>query len=189
MKAGFIITGSSLGHDTKPTRSEAEAAANIYTVLMTGVRAVGEGFTQPDDDWMPIWMVLDRKGGATMVSTDLDKYDAVEAIAHLTRLKGAIAVGSVHSSWTLASDCVKDPERLAEIQEQINAGSPVSSFPERREEVALAIYTASNVALHTALIMRFDDKPPKLGQFKPYFGGQIDGAMVSPIVDALKRQG
>ena len=178
------------GMRVPPSRSEQEALATAFTVLTSGARSVGLTFTEPDDDWMPIWMVVEPNGTATMITGDVHKHEMARRVAAMAKEKGAIAVGFISSVWTLDSERVGSPEQLQEVLDRIQrVGGSLEFVPGRLEQVMIATYSASTVQLHSALISRYEDKPPKLGPFQPYLDGDLDGVMVRPIQAALIHQG
>lgn len=175
-----------------PSRNETEALERVRSVLIDGARQIGEDFTQPDDDWMPLWMVVEPQGLATMIFSDLDKYELMTAVAIFAKLKGAIAVGFVSSVWALAAEGVGSSEELQKVMDRIQrAGGSLEDVPGREEQVMITTYSATKVELHRAVITRTDDAPPTLGEFEVMSSddGQIDGAMVTPIQRALAREG
>lgn len=175
------------------TRTEAQAASRVRKVLTNGARDVEARFTEPDDDWEPIWLVATQDTGYIVAPgnvTAQDKHVMVEAVAAFARQKGAVCVGHLHSSWMVwHQDMTR--ERMDEVTAQMeaNAGS-TEGIPERREVLLLAVHTASRSSIAMADITRHDGAPPTLAAFRQYGdGGNFAGAMVDPIHDALIKLG
>ena len=176
-----------IGIQVPPTESESDAHDVVRDVLQSGAERVGAKFTEPDDDWDPIWMIVTKtQGTLLMPGSDVDKYEMTDAVATLARRWGAIGLGHLHSSWI-----VTDPESVAIATER--NGSTVG-LP-RDEVLLLATYTAGNARHYTASITRHEDGPPTLGPFELMFDAteneivKLAGAMVDPLMKALERVG
>ena len=115
------------------------------------VARVGEGFTEPDDDWAPVLFAQDGKGELTVVGFPvLDDRDATVAILRTTLHKvGAVRYALVLSSWAATSDYV-----------------PPSENPERREVLTLLLSDPETDDFYLAPILRREDAPPRLGEWE-----------------------
>jgi hypothetical protein len=183
------------------TKTEREAAEVIHDLLVTGAGQVGAKFTEPDDDWDPIWAVTDGQGRATllvpdrMVSPD-DKVRMTNAVATYARKVGAVAIGHLNSSWLVdGSDGSISETRMRAIHAQMEAhhGS-TEGIAERREALMVAVYTAGGYQHHMAFIQRHDAEPPALGPWV-LFGSSdreregAEGRMMTPLQESLRRLG
>jgi len=178
-----------------PTKNEAEAMDLAYDILHRGALSVGEGFEDPDDDWMPMWLVLTKDQGHFMTPAGVDKYMMVEAVGHWAREHGAICVAHLDSTWMVkqTEDMTKEraDEIFAQMQEQHGS---TEGIPERTEQVMLAVYTASAYRFYQAPIIRHEGGPPTLEPFELVFSSDstdsdLHGAMVEPIRQAIWRRG
>jgi hypothetical protein len=172
------------------SRSEAEAASIVYRTMDRGARAVATQFTEPDDDWDPVWLAATQTYGVILAPGDIDKLDMVESVAVIARKMGAVAVGHVHSSWAVLADDVGE-QRMREIQQHMEThDGSTEGLPERTEVVMLAVHTASRSNIRLAPIQRTTTAPPTLGPWRTFpSGGGVTGAMVDPLRRALHRLG
>lgn len=182
-----------IGVKVPPTASAREAMAVAFDVLSTGARQAGASFREPDDDWRPMWLILTKSQG-TLVSGDGDKYAMVDYVAQLARRFGAVAVGHLHSSWMIDAETAGSQEALdLLIQIARDRDGSTEGLP-RREIVMIALHSAAVTHQYHARIDRSDDAPPTLGAFELVAdssedGMRFEGAMIDPIVDALKTTG
>jgi hypothetical protein len=175
-----------LGIRVPQTKDDAQAHDLALNVLQTGAERAAVEFTDPDDDWAPIWLVL-TANRATVISPGprVEKYEAVDYVARLARRWGATALGHLHSSWI-----VTDPEAVA-IATQRHGDT--EGLP-RQEVVLLATYTAGHARQYTAQINRHQEAPPTLEPFELIVDTatseiHVQGAMVTPLLNALARVG
>ncbi len=180
------------------TATEREAAEVIYGVLSSGAQEVGATFTEPDDDWEPVWMVNDGKGHGTVLAPDRmegasGKTAMTHAVAYFARKVGAVAIGHLTSSWIVEHKDVS-AERMREVREQMDANDgSTEGIPERREVLLVAVYTAGGFKHRLASIERHDG-PPTLGPWEVFAdsereGLSIDGRMATPLQESLRRLG
>ena len=172
------------------TRSAAEAAEHVRSALEHGARNVQYEFTDPDDDWTPIWLIVTPDGSGTIITGNLHKHDMARRVGALARRFGAVALGHLHSSWMVSVEDVSD-ERMKIIG---SGRVAVSDQPERREIILLAVYTAGTAKQLVAPIIRHVDRPPELGPFESPLPDIPDdvtysGAMVDPLQEALVKVG
>lgn len=172
-----------------PTKTEREASVFIAEFLKNGARSVGHEFTKPDDDWVPLWMVVQPEGVATfIVGGDVEDED-LQAVALLVRRVGAVAVGMVASTWQVNSDGMSR-ERADEVFAQIHAQhGDTEGVPERFEAVFVSVLTATIVRGWAATIVRHKNRAPTLKPFKETQAGSWTGRVVEPIRAALIRMG
>ena len=169
-------------------KSEAQAVEVARATLNDGCRRVGAEFTEPDDDWSPMWLVVEKKE-ASLLTSDANKHVMAEAVGVFARRRAAIAIGHLHSSWLVDYQGMS-PLRAKAIQREMEATGTTEGIPERIEVLLLATYSASIAKAWTARILRRDGRPPLLGLFKPMPGhGQMGGAMVDPLRKGLVKLG
>ena len=82
------------GITVPPTQTETEALAVAYDVLVDGARATGAAFTEPDDDWAPMWLVLTQSQG-TLLTGNADKYTLTDQVARTQVSQSFVNTGSV----------------------------------------------------------------------------------------------
>jgi len=183
-----------IGLHLKPSRSEAEAITQLYTVLTTGAHANEARFSDPDDDWTPIWLVYVADGHGTLITGDAHKHDLAQYVGAFARRVGAVAIGHLHSSW-MVWQSEMTPARAAEVEKLIRwGGTPIQALPERQEVLLVQLHSAMAWEQHLARIERFDGAPPKLHPFERMGGSSdegltVTGAMVDPLREALTRLG
>lgn len=174
-----------------PTSTEREVLEMLHELLTGGAYRVGNDFVDPDDDWVPIYIIVDKMGGA-LFTGDAHKHDMVQLVAMIARATGAIGVGMAHSAWSVAAEDMTK-ERAEEVLEYQERGGKIEDLPERREIVIVALYTASQCQIHTARIERREGKPPLLGEFRKSLDTAdhqtVSGAMVDPIQESLMKIG
>lgn len=180
------------------TESEGQAARAARALLINGAREVGRKFTHPEDDWHPIWAVLTQdqgtiiETGAREANDPRAKTKITQYVADFARRRGAIAIGSLMSTWQVILDVEKlGEQRVREIERQVRAQDGSTEGIEGRVERLLVItYTAGNVESQHAPINRHDNAPPTLGEFAAI--GDLDhleGRMTEPLQEALRRIG
>lgn len=182
-----------IGIQVPPTASEREAHEVARDVLEGGARKVGAEFREPDDDWRPMWIVLTRTQG-TLVTGSGDKHQMTHYVAQLARRFGAHGVGHLHSSWMIEPEDVGgDQDAFDTLIELVRMRDGSTEGLPRREVVMVATYTAGEARQAFAPIHRSEGAPPTLGPFGETYTttdhGTVEGAMVDPIVAALKRVG
>ena len=172
----------------RPPKSEAQAVEVARATLNDGCRRVGADFTDPDEDWSPMWLVVEKKV-ASLLTSDVHKHVMAEAVGFYARRHAAIAIGHLHSSWLVDYQSMS-PLRAKAIQREMEATGTTEGIPERIEVLLLATYSASIAKGWTARILRREDRPPVLGLFRPMPGhGQMGGAMVDPLRAGLVKLG
>lgn len=183
------------------TASEAEAAEVALDILRHGAQTIGAKFTDPDDDWLPTWAVITPDHG-TIIGTGQHEANDQRAkaavtrhVASFARRVGAVAIGSLMSTWVVELDVKGDPERARQIQRQVEAaGGSLENIAERVERLIIFVYTAGSFTTYWATIDRHENAPPMLGEFKAELrssdeGASLTGRMTEPLQDALRRFG
>ena len=152
--------------------------------LKGGARHVGEGFTQPDDDWQPIAFVCDTQGQTTALMLDPEMFrpgrkEVMFAfLSEEMRRLGADRVGFVISTW-MAKAPTKDPE---EAMRWAETAGPPSEQPDREEGLVISWGDVTGDHLSMAEITRHPDGPPTLGDWQDMRG---DGALVECVRRAV----
>lgn len=173
-----------------PTTSEADAIEVAYRVLSVGARDNLREFTEPDDDWMPIWFVVTQRQG-TVISGNAPKHEMAEYVGRWARHVGAVAIGHLHSSWLVNAEDIGE-ERMRELQQR---GGLTEGIAERQEILLLGLYSATTARQHHAGITRHENAPPTLSAFDLVYDSanpkhtDLVGAMVDPLREALVRLG
>jgi len=180
------------GIKVRPTVSAREAMQEAYDVLTTGARKTGAEFTEPDDDWRPMWVILTKTQG-THVTGNAHKHAMTDYVATLARKYGAVAVGHLHSSWMIHAQDV-DEQRFDEIHAYLRQGGSLEDVPESREQLMLNLHSAGETRQYHARIHRDGVRPPALDPFELAIStaeknAEVSGAMSDPIVAALRRIG
>lgn len=131
-----------------------------------GPRAVGAKFTKPDDDWEMVLVTL-GPGGFRITAIIIPTEDCKDGVLpflegqfreHVPRLACLVM-----SAWT-TSISKEDPGYEAALENMNRYG--VRSHPGRREVLFVQIADAGGrYEIYEAPIIRFDDLPPKLGDF------------------------
>ena len=174
----------------KPTKSEEEGMDHVLRVLAEGARSIEQGFKEPDDDWAPIWLIINPDGVGTFYLSELDKELTAELMGKQARAMGAHVVGFIGSSWGVDAKDVPEDERKR-FRELVQAGTPVAEMPYRVEQVVISIYAASQVRLYNAVITRYEDQPPHLGEFYRLDDPEmeVEGRLVNPVQAGLRQLG
>jgi hypothetical protein len=127
--------------------------AGLRQRVQASVANIEAGFSQPDDDWAPMMLTQDGRGEVTVVAFPvLDDRDATVAILRAALRKvGAVRYAIVLSSWAAADDLV-----------------PPSENPDRRELLTLLLSDPETDEFYAAPILRREDAPPRLGEWKKW---------------------
>lgn len=172
------------------TKTEAEGRTLVFQVLASGAHSVEALFTEPDDDWMPIWMVVEAKGQARMITGNLHKHEMADRVAEIAKELGAVAVGFLSSAWALNVESAGGQEQLNELADEMErTGQAIEEMAERVEQVMISVHSASQIEVWCADIKRHETRPPKLGPFVQFEGGVVAGRMSDPLQRALIREG
>lgn len=163
---------------------------DLIKTLKIGAEVVRKDFTDPKDDWDPQCMLTDKNGKLGMVlipgfSNDREKDIAVEALCEVVRLSGAQSLAMLSSHWTVSYSA--DMIGIA----QIMSGVTPEEHPDRREKLVI---TGFDIAMEDAImttseIIRHKDQPPTLGEWKEPYGKQARGEMITPLLEAIKKNG
>lgn len=162
------------------------------------VRNVGRSFTEPDDDWPPMFIAEMRGGRGAVGLLPLEAFasdDTKDVLAEVVlpaiieRFK-ATKFAFTTSAWLSIVGHRPDVQAA-----QMEGRMRPSEDPERIEIVTLTCYDAERHDWFGARIHRTRRRPPKLGPFQEaheIIGGErrpdwnVDGRFVDPIVQALR---
>lgn len=169
--------------------STSEELHNLFEVAQKQAVVISESFEEPDDDWMPIALALNRDNSLLVVGLDpaffsnsRSKDDMVEFLVSTIKDKDIQAFVLQLSVWMLQLEPgeMKHPEVLPE-------GVPDSFADDPRSIEAVVIHglSADENLCARALIQRSDDQPPKLSEFQTDIQSTA-GRMIEPFRDALK---
>jgi hypothetical protein len=144
--------------------------------MKEGAKQVEMGFTNPDDDWVPVMLVrMGKKCATMMVSIGDDKDTVGEAITGYLRSNNADEAVFIASSWMV---CVEGEKSHSEIDQLPSA----SQHPNRKEALVLTHVTRNSARMFVADIHRHNDAPPTLGKWsKPTSGLAVRGRFVDAM--------
>lgn len=151
------------------------------------VRYVGEQFTKPDDDWMPVAFLYSRKKikivGIEMTRGQKDGVvPALTAIAHgFKAVRGALVMSVWHHSVVMDSP-------LKEVEIGLMDQMGVRNHPDRKEAVQVELYDGKDTEVWMADIIRHVDKPPTLGQWIKIEGENRSGRFANVLERCIGKQ-
>jgi hypothetical protein len=187
-----------MGVKVPPSKTALEAATAASDTLMKGAREVQRKFTEPDDDWRPMWLVVTPTQGTVITPESMtnaaEREAVVRTVARFARERGAVAIGHLHSTWHVPPEKLSE-ERQREVFAQVDRqDGSTEGIPEREEAVMIALYTATTFRLVMAPIGRHEGAPPTLGEFTAVMTSEdeeaeLSGRMVDPLRAALRRLG
>lgn len=150
-------------------------------VAKQAVEQVGQGFDEPDDDWMPVLLAFSGEA-LTVVGMATPKDLWPRLAQSIVRKENATFLAAVLSSWML--DSQRTPHQ--EIQRHMDAGGSVSSHPDRIEVLILDCSDGRRHETWRARIIRNEDAPPRLDTWVRLPGeGMAEGRMASITVGAF----
>jgi hypothetical protein len=160
-------------------KSPEEMLSKITEFLKSGAERCGKEFTDPEDDWIPMYLVVFEKGDARLITSTLDKHILVNLIAMGVSNAGAVGIGQLNSSWMRMQEDKTPPE-----------GS-IAGKPGSEEGLMLALYSRTNWWIEWAPIERDGKNPPSLGSWKKMMerkeGEEVSGMMFDPLLRALRK--
>jgi hypothetical protein len=157
------------------------------------VQEIGAGFTEPNDDWDPVALFIDREEALTVAALDYSFFSserakdmlAEEVLPTLVRETKAQYVAFVIGAWQVL---VRGPGPLPKLLP--------SEHPDRVEIIGVTLVSARQAAMASAEVIRREDGPPLLsdwttvqveGPTDPRAG--LAGRFVDPLRRALTPQG
>jgi len=171
--------------------ADMSSAEELGEFLRNQARDTSTQFDDPDDDWMPVMLVVSR-GRAALVGVEIPEDENLKRklLGSLlpttvrTQFGGdkPIAVGLVVSSWMLEDDSPEHHEWL----EGLHYGShdeAIRHHPDRVEKLVCYLADGSGDQLWMATIYRDGEQPPGLGEWerqladKGKLGGLIPGML------------
>jgi len=160
-------------------KSPEEMLSKITEFLKSGAERCGKTFTDPEDDWIPMYLVVFDEGPARLITSTLDKHALVNLIATAANGAGAVGIGQLNSSWMRMQEDKTPPE-----------GS-IAGKPGSEEGLMLALYSRTNWWIEWAPIERDGKNPPTLGSWKKMMerkeGEEVSGMMFDPLLRALRK--
>ena len=161
-------------------KSPEEMLDKIAELLKSGAEKCGKDFTDPKDDWYPVYLVVLGPGEAKLVTGTGDKYALVNAIAEGVSATGAVGIGQLNSSWMQMRPDMTPPK-----------GS-IAGKPGSEEGLLLTVYSRTNWWIEWAPIKRHKTRPPLLDAWKRMMerkeGEEVRGAMFDPLLQASKEE-
>lgn len=150
--------------------------------------SIGESFTEPDAEWAPVMIYVtgsgEHRAAPLSFSSDEEKVELFErTLPQLLRSESATHVVLVIPVWVL--DLPTDSERLARVLH----GEKVADQPDKKEYLVVSGATALQDEVWRAEVLRSDDAPPRLGEWRKEAYTQQGGLMVEPLRRALALQG
>ena len=159
--------------------SPEEMLSQIAEFLKSGAEKCRKVFTDPEDDWMPMYLVVFDKGDARLITSTLDKHILVNLIASCASAASAVGIGQLNSSWLRMQEVGPLPE-----------GS-IANKPGSEEGLMLTVYSRTNWWMEWAAIKRHRKHPPMLDAWKKMMerkeGEEVRGAMFDPLLRALRK--
>lgn len=146
----------------------------------TMVRGVATTFTKPDDDWTPV-LFMEAPGGPLVFGLFIDKEHWPGLLEQLGREKHPTFVAAVLSAWTAKR------ETREQVEELVNQGG-VSTAADRAEIVMLQITDGKRFEVWNAPIIRFEDKPPTLGEWTQMPDGPLEGRLGDLVLHAFSAE-
>ena len=160
-------------------KSPEEMSNQIAEFLKSGAERCGKAFTDPEDDWIPMYLIVFEKGDARLVTSTLDKHTLVNLIATAAGAASAVGIGQLNSSWMRMQQDRTPPE-----------GS-IAGKPGSEEGLMLAVYSRTNWWIEWAPIKRHRKHPPMLDAWKKMMerkeGEEVSGMMFDPLLRALRK--
>jgi hypothetical protein len=172
------------------TENAEELLAEALLAAQTGVAAVQESFTDPDDDWEPVMFAIsDDENVVIGLPPAAFASDRAKDMLCDVALPGIILAGRVRalvmvmSTWEV--EYTKEFPRSADPHRQM----PPSQHPRRREALYLSGLTATLTRSLRADIQRHPDAPPTLGEWRvreaDHPNYDVTGRFIAPLQEAL----
>lgn len=148
------------------------------------VRDVGQGFTEPNEDWMPVVITVDEKAkmGVAGVPDFFENSQTKEMFAqvvlpNLLKRFEANRYALVTSAWILRIKTDEWEEQTKNIKKSL------SEHPDHEECVMLCISDKDGDEFYSAPILRDGEQPPVLGEWEKY----PEGSSVSHFAGKLRN--
>lgn len=121
-----------------------------------------EGLEDPDDDVMPVMLWLGPYGMGIMPMLDMSDQEAKDRL--VGKMVTALAVGRATEVVTITTSWMVSVETTPELRKGILDVMP-SEHPDRVENVVITHVDEESDGMTSAVITRFSDKPPTLGDW------------------------
>jgi len=175
--------------------------------LKEAVEEIGRTFDEPDDDWLPMVFLISNRGKTFdtvpvfefMQNEGTKDLLARVVIPDLIRKTGADVFGFVASAWVLKNDGPEIRPNMSDeeieaikqrVMAEISAIGGVKNHPDRSEIVALEVISLTRYETWTADIIRHDDGPPTLAEWRGGGGDKhTESRWSGPVRRAMAFQG
>lgn len=147
--------------------------------VMDVVASIGADFAKPDDDWMMVAVMEDRNGEMhlapldQMMGSEWSKEMLAQTIrAYLTE-KQIVNYAFLFNVHGIAYASKEEMEK----REQERDGRRIQTLPDAVEMLMLVVGNSAVETLYEAQIIRDDQNPPTLGEWKEVdkLGGRFSG--------------
>lgn len=159
---------------------------SIGEFLRSQARTIGKEFTDPDDDWSPIMLVVTTKQ-AGLIGMDIPHDEEMKDLLFTELLPRTIketmngkpkAVGLVVSAWKLEGD------EHREWFENRDEDERIADHPDRQETLFCYLADRERHEMWSAPIYRDDEQAPALGEWKQEPSGD---EQTGKIVEMMQR--
>ncbi len=164
---------------------------------LTSVEAVGRRFTHPDEDWLPVLLLLTPRGGV-LAGIDLAFYQSDARKEVLVKRLSALIVGAHATAFALVQEMWRSWAVTPEGGEPGARSRALRSGrlrprddPQREETLLIHITDDVHEELWSAVILRDPHRPPCLGRWEKIdlktSPGRMTGRFMEPLRAALER--
>jgi hypothetical protein len=168
----------------------------VFSAALTGVVGTEEDFSEPDDDWLPIMLLIDDHRGLSVAAIDgqfMADDEAKEMLAQsviprLVKEVDAVAVAFVSSTWMSRGPRLPGASVPAVVEPETGEVRPrrPSEDPNRIEAVVVVACSLKGEITAVAEIQRTDDAPPTLGEWETNRSSKRSpGRFTNAIYEAL----
>lgn len=160
-------------------KSQEDMLTKIADFFKEGAAKCQNDFENPDDDWMPMYLIVLPDNKAQLVTSTLDKHILVNLIAGVAKEFGAVGIGQLNSSWRRMTS------------EPPKAGESIAGKPGSEEGLMLNVYSRTNWWVEWSAIKRDGEHPPTLEAWEVIMRRSADeevrGPMFDPLLQALRK--
>jgi len=158
--------------------------------VLGSIEQVGQGFTRPGEDWLPVMMLLTPGGGVLVrmdprfLNTDAGKDRLVAKLSQLIRREHATAYALITSGWRSCawSGSVR---ACALLSGQLRPADD----PQRQEIVGAHLVDDVHAEYWNARVYREHEPPPHLGSWERFDDNdpftKATGRFIIPLREAL----
>jgi hypothetical protein len=173
---------------------EEQVDLNEFGMWTRGVvEQIGEGFTDHDEDWFPVMVIMPGDKSKPVVTAFDPAYLetshtkeilATQVMPAMINGFGGKAISMVQSVWILKLDHLPE-EEANEIYERVQREG-LANEPNRVEQVMVISVNSHDIDVWGAEIDRDGTNPPRLGEWEHMESGDWSGRFVEPIQAALR---